>query len=263
MNFTKEIFDILQSNYPELLNFESEEISKYYDPIKKIRAKSAELEIEEFIRKGDSLPQLSETHPFEVTQKYRIDYMYQELKNIKISVAISISTCDYYLPKTSDLKHGAAFTYDDFMYWYNIDYGIRLVSSAWDRLSHYLYLAFEIGSPKLDINLVLREMPKKFPNITTIDSFKNLKKIRDERLNELKDKYSRGLRNEIDHILSSYTRFYLLTIEKWKPEDKASIDFLINKRKESLYFLKQHFDIFIEGYNLSIELVSKNNLINN
>jgi len=263
MNFTKEIFDILQSNYPDLLKFESEEISKFFDPIKKIRDKNAELEIEEFIKKGVSLPQISETHPFEVTPKFRIDYMFHELKYIKIYIAVSISACEYYLPKTSDLKLGAKFNNDDLMYWYNIDYGIRLISSAWDRLAHYLYLAFEIGSPKLDINSVLREIPKKVPNISTSESFKNLKKIKDERLKELKDKYSRGLRNEIDHILSSYTKFFLLTLEKWGIGDKASIDYLVDKRNEDLYFLKEHFDLFLEGYNLSIELVSEHNSTNN
>ena len=41
MNFTKEIFDILQSNYPDLLKFESEEISKYYDSLNKLLCSSA------------------------------------------------------------------------------------------------------------------------------------------------------------------------------------------------------------------------------
>lgn len=208
MKFSKKIFGILNQNYPNLLNPQSEDITRYYDSIKEERNKNAKLEIEEFINKGDSLPQISETHPFDVTPKFKIDYLFQELNNIRIYIAVSISACEYYLPRTSNLRVTSENTYDDFMYWFFVDYGIRLISSAWDRLAHYLYLAFEIDSPKLDINSVLIEIPKKEPDIVNSELFKNLKKIKDERLKEVEDKYSRGLRNEIDHILSSFTRFF-------------------------------------------------------
>lgn len=86
-----------------------------------------------------------------------------------------------------------------------------------------------------------------------------LKKIRDERLKEIEDKYGRGLRNEIDHILSSYTKFFLLVLEKWKLDDTSGIEEIRKRRIEALEFLKDHFDLFLKGYEISLELVKENN----
>ncbi len=78
MRFSSEIFNILKERYLSLPS--NNIIQAYFEAIKPIRDKQAELEKNEYVAKGKPLPQLSDQHPLDVTEKYRIDYL-QEGRN--------------------------------------------------------------------------------------------------------------------------------------------------------------------------------------
>ncbi len=257
MKYSSAIFNILEQKYPGLLSDSTNFTQSYFEAIQKTRDKQAELEKVVYLAEGKPLPQLSGQHPFEVTEKYRIDYVYEEIRHIRLTIAVSISSAEYFLPLTCDFKHTNQQTYDDFMFWYNIDYGIRLLASAWDRLAHFLYLAFELKIKKLDFQSVIRAIQNKGPDIVSNENFKSLKQLNDTKLKEIEAKYSEGLRNVVDHIIGSFTQYFMLILEKYRPDKPESIEELITKRKAYLDFLDEHFDYFQKGLDSAIKLAKE------
>jgi hypothetical protein len=189
-----------------------------------------------------------------LTEKARIDYLYIELKHIILQMAISIASAYYFLPFTCDFKKTNQLTYDDFMYWYNIDFGIRLISSCWDRFSHFIVLAFQLQVNRIDFQNVIRELPNKHPQIVHDEYFKYLKSIRDTKFKEIEDKYSQGKRNITDHILSSFSQIFLLRLEKWNPYRPEMIEELIKKVNDDLGFLEEHFNLCQDSLNRIFKL---------
>jgi hypothetical protein len=213
MKYSSEIFKILIEKYPHL------------DP-----------------RTGNFLTgyfEISKVGLLGLTEKARIDYLCLELRFIILQTAMSIASAHYFLPNTCDFRKTNQLTYDDLMYWYHIDYGIRLISSCWDRLSHYISLAFELAIDRIDFQNVIREIPKRHPTIVHNENFKQLKYIRDVKFKEVEDKYSRG------------------RLEKWDPSYPDQIKELVSKVHDELEFLETHFDIFQDSMNRSFELVQE------
>jgi hypothetical protein len=257
MKYSSEIFKILIEKYPHLDPRTGNFLTGYFEISKNVRQKMVEKEKVQYLDQKKALPQLSKVGLLGLTEKARIDYLCLELRFIILQTAMSIASAHYFLPNTCDFRKTNQLTYDDLMYWYHIDYGIRLISSCWDRLSHYISLAFELAIDRIDFQNVIREIPKRHPTIVHNENFKQLKYIRDVKFKEVEDKYSRGRRNIADHVLSSFTQIFCLRLEKWDPSYPDQIKELVSKVHDELEFLETHFDIFQDSMNRSFELVQE------
>jgi len=104
MKYSSEIFKILIKKYPHLDPGTSDFLKDYFEISKNVREKMVKKENVEYVNKKKALPQLSEVHLLELTEKARIDYLEGELTHITLQTAVSIASAYYFLPHTCDFK---------------------------------------------------------------------------------------------------------------------------------------------------------------
>ncbi|MHB8859591.1 MAG: hypothetical protein ACYC6Z_08965 [Thermoleophilia bacterium] len=152
-------------------------------------------------------------HTFwDISLKYRYDVLCEEIVRIPNDLAYAIYWSNYYKPKVRNDLNVAPNSSDHF-FWFFISMGIRLVSSGWDRIALVLDLAFntQLG-PKCNLAQVLRVIQKN-SGVTEHNSFRNLKRFRDNELKELEDGSGKGARHEATHLISPSSRFFFELIE--------------------------------------------------
>jgi hypothetical protein len=146
-------------------------------------------------------------------------------------------------------------TIADTFLWYHVDFGMRLVSSGWDRVALLLDLAFDLHTER-DCSLprVLQEIPRVSPKAVHEDSFKDLKRFRDSAFTEIEGRASLGSRHEITHIMTLSTRLLFEFFDaatnlpgKVPPLERAS---------ERLKLLRKHHGHLLDGIASAVDLVA-------
>jgi len=252
VGFEKRIFEIIKEKDLELLHSSHPFIQKFHFSTSKLRDLLVELENKRYSDKPR--PRLSENHPFNVTLKYQLDYLGTDIPQIANQYCIAIASAYYFLPNTSDTKTGYFYSRPDLLFWYNVDFGFRLASSGWDRISYLLNIAFNLKIKKYNLLNVLKSLPKNVDNLEKDESFKSLKKFRDEKLQDLEYKYGGGARHETTHVISRSTRYFYEVLEKFK----IGSDEMEKRRVEELQILEDHHKFYIKGIQDSLELIKSN-----
>jgi hypothetical protein len=206
-------------------------------------------------KSADYLPPLSTSTFWEVTPKNRFDILSVEIPKNSIQLVYAIATAAIYLPQVAK-----PFTYyspsiADSFFWYHIDFGTRLISSGWDRISLLLDLAFDLKtSRECCLQVVLKEIPHLQPEAALQESFKKLKKFRDTDFSEIEGKSSLANRHEVTHIISPSTRFFFEFLDaavkkpgRVLPQERAY---------ERLQLLLRHHKLLLDGIESAIDLVS-------
>lgn len=147
--------------------------------------------------------------------KYKFDILVRELEKIARQIITSVAFTTRYSPKLADTRLG---TYDgtivDHMFWYHVDFGVRLLSSGWDRIALLLDLAYELGlHDRCNLSRVLKELPKAAIDIERDEAFKFIKQYRDNEFTELENGPGRGVRHEATHILTPSSRHFFSFLE--------------------------------------------------
>lgn len=252
VGFEKKIFEIIKEKDLELLHSSHPFIQKFHSSTSKLR--DLLVEIENNLYSDKPRPRLSENHPFNVTLKYQLDYLGMDMPQIANQYCIAVASAYYFLPNTSDTKTGYFYSRPDLFFWYNIDFGYRLASSGWDRISYLLNIAFNLRIEKYNLSNVLKSLPKKVESVVNDGSFMSLKKFRDEKLHDLEYKYGGGARHETTHVISRSTRFFCEVLEKFK----IGSDEMEKRRVEELKVLEDHHKFYIKGIQDSLDLMKSN-----
>lgn len=252
LRFENRIFEIIKEKNLDLLHSSHSFTQKFHSSTSKLRDLLVQLENKYYSDKPR--PRLSVNQPFKVTLKYQLDYLGMDIPQIANQYCIAIASAYYFLPNTSDTKRGYVYSHPDLLFWYNVDFGFRLASSGWDRISYLLNLSFNLQIKKYNLPNVLKLLPKKVDNIEIDDSFKSLKKFRDEKLHDLEYKYGGGARHETTHVISRSTRYFCEVLEKFR----IGSDEMETRREEELHLLKDHHKLYIKGIHDSLELIQSN-----
>jgi hypothetical protein len=150
-----------------------------------------------------------------ITSKYRLDILLLDIPRIANELAFAIGFSTSYLEHIAVTNECAFPSFGDSFFWYHIDFGVRLVSSGWDRLALLLHIAFGLqNGERCNLGKVLKEIPRLYPEIVRNKDFKAIKQFHDEKLKELEDGPGRGVRHETTHIFSPSTRFFCEFVEK-------------------------------------------------
>lgn len=247
-----EIFKIIEDKNLEYLYNTSPIIRKFYDSTSKLRAclsKRKKLKIP-----AAKLSQLSKNAPTKLSPVFQIDFLGQDIPHVFNQYCISIAGAYFYLPITSDTTQGYFYKVPDQFFWINIDFGFRLASSGWDRISLLLNLAFNLQIEKYNISSVLKAIPNKDINLANDESYKNLKRFRDTELRELEFGLGGGARNETTHVISRSTRFFFEFLEDSQyGSDKFKI-----RRDGELKLLEKHYWLLMDGINNAYDLIMNN-----
>ncbi len=250
VDFISEIFQIIKDKQFTFV-YSGHPISKsILTSTKKLREVLVKLEKEQY--PDGNLPKISENIPLKVSLKYQLDYLFIEIPQICNQFCISLASAYYFLPYTSDTKYGYFYDKPDLFFWTNVDSGFRYASSGWDRLSLLLNIAFNLQIIKYNLSSVLQAIPTQIVDVIQDDNFKNLKNFRDKRFSELEFKLAGGARHETTHVISRSTRFFFEHIEKFELGSVKQK----RRRENELNLLEDHYKLFIEGINDSLNLIN-------
>lgn len=191
---------------------------------------------------------------WEITPKYRLDVLIQDIVKIGNQLAYAIGFATLYLEHLSEAERVYFPGPGDNFFWYHIDFGLRLASSGWDRLALLLDLSYDLNTGvRCNLQLVLREITKANSNIVNDNDFKTLKTFRDGRFLDLEAHAGEGARHEATHLLSPSTRFLFefLDAHGKRPEEVPTK--LRPKAQRDL--LMDHHGFYLSGIKNAIHLV--------
>lgn len=206
--------------------------------------------------RGQSRTPFSQNSFWKITPKYRFDILRIDIPRVANAIATAIGLASIYFEHIAiaDVKASFIPTMGDFLFWNNVDYGIRLSSSGWDRIALMLDLAYELNTDtNCNLKVVLKELSKD-PQITNQAEFKSLKKFRDTDFNNLEAKVGEGARHEATHLVSPQTR-HLFEFLDAHVGNLGSIPPDI-RPKERLEFLKKHYELYISGIEDASKLIA-------
>ena len=209
---------------------------------------------------GKSRPKISDSRNLrrDITSKYQLDYLRDDIIQISNQFATSIAQAFYFLPNTSKIKYSYFYNKQDSFYWYNIDNGFKIASSGWDRISFLLNLSFNLGIKKYNLSNVLAAIASKIGGVIENYSFKSLKKFRDGKFMELEHKLSEGIRHEVIHIITRHTRFWCELMEQIDFDEQQMVKNrleLEEKRANEVNLLEEHYKLYLAGINDALDLI--------
>ena len=198
--------------------------------------------------------QLSEaTSYWELTPKCRYDYLIFDIPSVANQLAFSVWLARLQVEHLTEATSGYFPTWSDALFWYHIDFGVRLTSSAWDRTALLLDLAFQLDSGAgCSLPTVLKCLPSVDVTIIHLSSFKMLKAFRDGPFKELEAGPGAGARHEATHLLSPSTRRLAECIESFSRKVATG-----RQPREWLDFLQQHHAMYLEGLEHALRLVEQ------
>lgn len=192
---------------------------------------------------------------WDLTPKYKLDVLSIDIQRIANQIAYAIGFSTLYLKQIRKNKHSYFPTFADAFFWYHIDFGVRLISSGWDRLAFLLDLAHGLNTgTRCSISVVLKEMQKIDAHLVRERNFKILKNIHDTELPLLESGRGKGARHETTHILSPSTRFLFEFIDSNQLKSKD-----INSKciaADHTEILNKHYHLYVTGIESAIKLVS-------
>lgn len=134
-----------------------------------------------------------------------------------------------------------------------MDFGFRLASSGWDRLSLLLDLTFALNTKdRCSLRVILKELPIRDKNIVKNGHFISLKTFRDNKFLELEAGQGEGTRHEATHLLSPRTRFFAEFIDTTLQGRPIAEE----RRKEQLDKLGEHHWHYLRGIHDALRLVA-------
>ena len=257
-SFIEECFKIIKDKNIDFLYSGHPLGMKFSESTSKLRLCLQRMETEEYGQ--TSRPRISDSRNVrrDITSKYQLDYLRDDIIQISNQFAISIAQALYFLPNTSEIKYSYFYNKSDSFYWYNIDNGYKIASSGWDRISFLLNLAFNLGIEKYNLSNVLAAIANKIDGASKNDNFKSLKKFRDGEFKELEHKLSEGIRHEVIHIITRPTRFWCELLEQIEHDEKYMVKNrfeLEEKRANEVKLLEEHYKHFLTGIDDSLDLV--------
>ena len=201
----------------------------------------------------EEIVQLSEaTTYWDLTPKYRYDLLVFDIPSVANQLAFSVWLGTLHVDHLAETTSGYFPTWSDVLFWYHIDFGVRLASSAWDRTALLLDLAFQLDSgASCSLPTVLRLLPGVDSAIVHVASFKMLKAFRDDRFKELEAGPGAGARHEATHLVSPSTRRLAEFIESFTRGSPGK------KPGEWLEFLQFHHAMYLEGLEHALNLVEE------
>lgn len=190
---------------------------------------------------------------FDIEPRYRCDLLSFDIPGIANQLAMAIGYALLYYPYTAKAEDTYFPTIADVNFWYHMDFGFRLASSGWDRLSLLLDMAYELDlKEKCSLRRVLGKMSAQYPEIVKITHFKSLKSFRDGKFQELEGGAGRGARHETTHLLSPRTRFFAEFLDTtFSGEPIAE-----QRRETQIEMLMAHHWHLLRGIQDTLELVS-------
>ncbi|MBE0430127.1 MAG: hypothetical protein IBX61_09715 [Thermoleophilia bacterium] len=128
----------------------------------------------------------------------------------------------------------------DQLCWMNIDYGIRVAGSCWDRIGLLIDVAFKLKlETRCSFPNALKELLKKDLAVRKNKDFVALENFEKGRFRDLQAGPGKGARNDVTHYFTSRTRYFFTEIlednrkKGRRPKDAAYwIDFLVNHHTE-------------------------------
>ena len=170
-------------------------------------------------------------------------------------LVLAISHSAIYFPLCTVPISFYAPTIADSLFWYHMDFAVRLASSGWDRVALLLDIAFELDTRReCSLSRVLQDIPRTCPDVVRVDSFKRLKKFRDGAFADIEGPASLGSRHEITHIMSPSIRLFCEFLETWTGQAGKVLP--AERAEERLKLVIRHHGLLLEGIGAAIELVS-------
>ncbi|MDA2920657.1 hypothetical protein MYX76_14385 [Desulfobacterota bacterium AH_259_B03_O07] len=244
----KEIFNILKDKNIDFLAGNHPVWNKLINNTAKFRDHLLTIE-------PSSRPSLSKNPFWEITSKYRFDILRKDIKEIANALAVSIGLSTLYYPQVTKRTDIHAPTMADRFFWYHVDYGIRLISSGWDRIALMLDSAFDLNTKtKCSLPLVLSKISNHDNLMVNQVDFKCLRRFCDTDFKDLQAGPGKGFRHETTHLFLTYTRIYFEFLESHSTKQVEVPPDL--RPKERLDFLTNHHKFYLFGILKSSRLVS-------
>ncbi len=204
--------------------------------------------------KGRSL--LNGNSFWELSPSYRFDLLGYEIPLIADQLAYAIGMASIYLPhlrQDVSTLHTRP-TIADFLFWFNIDSGIRIASSCWERLGLLLDLAFDLKlGNRCSFPATLDRLAKH--KVAKSKQYRQLDRIRRGDFQELEAGHGRGARHETTHYISPRVRFFHAELlEQFVSENSDSIE--LRGAEYWLNLLVRQHRLFIEGATVAIRMVA-------
>jgi hypothetical protein len=243
-----EIRDILQNKGISFINGYHSVFKELYDKTSNFRNL---LQSKESSR--NRLP-FAQNSFWDISPKYRFDILRIDIVRIPNGFAAAIGLAYIYLLHLADTTPHYIPTFADFLFWNNIDYGIRLASSGWDRIALMIDSAFDLNlGNECNIVKVLSGIPKIDPNVVHQTNFKRLKQFRDQDFLELEAGLGRGARHETTHLVSPQTRYLFEFLDSHGVSPSPILPEL--SPEEKVKFLVKHYKLLINGIENASNLI--------
>lgn len=203
-------------------------------------------------REDDIVPLTEAASYWDLTPKYRYDLLAFDIPNLANQLAFSVGLGTVHVDHVAKTGGGYFPTWSDVLFWYHVDFGVRLASSSWDRTALLLDLAFGLNcGAGCNLPTVLRRLPEEDPDIVHRGCFKRLKQFRDGRFTELEAGRGSGARHEATHLLSPSTRYLAEFVESFSRENART------EASDWRQFLREHHGIYLEGLKDALRLVEE------
>ena len=191
-----------------------------------------------------------------LSERYKFDILVRELEKIARQIVTSLTFSARYSTKLADISMG---TYDgtmvDHMFWYHIDFGVRLLSSGWDRIALLLDLAYDLElHDRCNLSRVMKELPKVAIDIEKNENFKFIKRYRDNEFTELENGPGKGARHETTHILTPSSRHFFSFLESHNDDTN------VLEPHKWMTLLKKQFHLYLQGIKKAASLMEKHGL---
>ncbi len=188
---------------------------------------------------------------WDLPERNRFDILAHDIGQVVSRLKLCIGLSYLYLPLLAPTKPPPyAPGFPDRMFWHEVDSGIRLISSGWDRIALLLDLVLSLGKRQYcNISKVLHELGGQA--CSRSDPYLAIREYISGDFDRIEGGRGAGARHESTHLLTMSTRMFMETIEGYV--DVAP--HVPHAPSETHQNLVLHFNHYVAGIDNALDLI--------